>query len=80
MGKQWKQCQTLFFWAPKSLEMVTAAMKIKDTCYLEEKLYFNLVLPLYVLVSNVHSYQNYCVFFCGSFQCPFIYSIDKMSA
>ena len=26
------------FWAPKSLQMVTAAMKLKDTCYLEEKL------------------------------------------
>ena len=36
-GKQWKQCQTLFFWAPKSLQMVTAAMKLKDTCSLEEK-------------------------------------------
>ena len=31
MGKQWKQCQTLFFWAPKSLQMVIAAMKLKDT-------------------------------------------------
>ena len=31
MGKQWKQCQTLFFWAPKSLQMVTVAMKLKDT-------------------------------------------------
>ena len=30
MGKQWKQCQTLFSWAPKSLQMVTAAMKLKD--------------------------------------------------
>ena len=30
-----KQCQALFFWAPKSLQMVTAAMKLKD---LEEKL------------------------------------------
>src|SRR5574341_154135 len=29
MGKQWKQCQTLFFWAPKSLYMVTAAMKLR---------------------------------------------------
>ena len=29
MGKQWKQCQTLFFWAPKSLQMVTPAMKLK---------------------------------------------------
>ena len=29
---------TLFSWAPKSLQMVTAAMKLKDTCFLEEKL------------------------------------------
>ena len=33
-----KQCQTLFFWAPKSLQMVTAAMKLKDAYSLEEKL------------------------------------------
>ena len=32
-----KQCQTLFFWAPKSLQMVTAAMKLKDAYSLEEK-------------------------------------------
>ena len=37
MGKQWKQCQTLFFWAPKSLQMVTAAMILKDAYSLEEK-------------------------------------------
>ena len=37
-GKQWKQCQTLFFWAPKSLQMVTAAMKLKEAYSLEEKL------------------------------------------
>ena len=30
MGKQWKQWLTLFFWVPKSLQMVTAAMKLKD--------------------------------------------------
>ena len=30
------------FWAPKSLQMVTAAMKLKDTCSLEEKLVINL--------------------------------------
>ena len=30
MGTQWKQCQTLFLGAPKSLQMVTAAMKLKD--------------------------------------------------
>ena len=29
---------TLYSWAPKSLQMVTAAMKLKDTCSLEEKL------------------------------------------
>ena len=28
-----KQCQTLFFGAPKSLKMVTAAMKLKDTSW-----------------------------------------------
>ena len=38
MGKQWKQCQTLFLGAPKSLQMVIAAMKLKDACSLEEKL------------------------------------------
>ena len=32
------QCQTLFFWAPKSLQMVTAAMKLKDAYSLEGKL------------------------------------------
>ena len=37
-GKQWKQCQTLFFWAPKSLQMLTAAMKLKDAYSLEGKL------------------------------------------
>ena len=34
--KKWKQRQILFSWAPKSLEMVTAAMKLKDACSLEE--------------------------------------------
>ena len=38
MGKQWKQCQTLFFGAPKSLQMVIAAMKLKDTYSLESSL------------------------------------------
>ena len=35
MGKQLKQCQTLFFWAPKSLQMVIAAMKLKDAPWKE---------------------------------------------
>ena len=39
MGKQWKQWLTLFFWAPKSLQMVIAAMELKDTYSLEESYY-----------------------------------------
>ena len=35
-GKQW---QSLFYWAPKSLHMVTAAVNLKDTCSLEKKLW-----------------------------------------
>ena len=43
MGKQWKQWETLFGGGvPKSLQMVTAAMKLKDACSLEEKLMTNL--------------------------------------
>ena len=37
-GSQWKQCQTLFWGAPKSLQMVITAMKLKDTYSLEGKL------------------------------------------
>ena len=39
MEKQWKQWQTLFWGTPKSLQMVTAAMKLKDAYSLEEKLW-----------------------------------------
>ena len=37
-GKQWKQWLTLFWGAPKSLQMVIAAMKLKDAYCLEGKL------------------------------------------
>ena len=47
MGKQWKQWETLFWGAPKSLQMVTAAMKFKYTCSLGKKL------------QNVHSIRTY---------------------
>ena len=33
-----EKMETVFSWAPKSLQMVTAAMKLKDACSLEEKL------------------------------------------
>ena len=36
--QQWKQWLTLLFWAPKSLQMVIAAMKLKDAYSLEGKL------------------------------------------
>ena len=36
MGNQWKQWEVLFGGALKSLQTVTAAMKLKDTCLLEE--------------------------------------------
>ena len=39
MRKQSKQRHTLFSWATKSLQMVAAAMKLKDACSLEEKLW-----------------------------------------
>ena len=35
---KWKQWQILFSWAPKSLWTVTTAMKLKDACFLKEKL------------------------------------------
>ena len=38
MEKQWEKWQTLFFWVPKSLQMLTAATKLKDAFSLEENL------------------------------------------
>ena len=38
-GEQWKWWEAFFSWAPKSLQMVTAAMKLKDACSLEEELW-----------------------------------------
>ena len=35
-GGKWKQWQILFSWAPKSLQMLTAAMKLKDACSLKK--------------------------------------------
>ena len=37
-GKTMETVRHLFSWAPKSLQMVTAATKLKDACFLEEKL------------------------------------------
>ena len=62
MGKQWKQCQTLLFQAPKAVQMVTAAMKLKDIYSLEEK------KRHYVadkgLSSQSYSFSSSCVWMC----------------
>ena len=42
MGKQWKQWQTLFWGAPKSLQTVIAAMKLKGLLLLARKVMTNL--------------------------------------
>ena len=52
--KTWKQWQTLFSWAPKSLQTVTATTKLKDTCSLEEKLW----QTYKVLKSNLCCFAN----------------------
>ena len=47
--KQWKQWLTFYFWAPKSLQMVTKVMKLKDTCSLKVKsLLFNMLSRLVI--------------------------------
>ena len=37
-GETMETLRDFTFWAPQSLQMVTTAMKLKDTCFLEEKL------------------------------------------
>ena len=58
MGKKWKQNQISFSWAPKSLQMVTAAMKLKDTLLLGRKAMTNLDSILksrdIILLTKVH--------------------------
>ena len=41
-GNQWKQCQTLFFWAPKSLQVVNCSHEIKRRLLLGRKVMTNL--------------------------------------
>ena len=57
-GEKWKQCQTLFWGAPKSLQMVTAAMKLKDIWLLGRKAMTNLDRIFksrdITLLTNVH--------------------------
>ena len=63
MGQQWKHWQTLCSWAPKPLQMVTAAMKLKDYCSLEEKLWqpscFSLLKSTDITANKGLSSQSY---------------------
>ena len=58
MGKQWKQWGTLYWGASKSLQIVSAVMKLKEACSLEEKLWLTLDSILKsgdtTLPTNVH--------------------------
>ena len=68
MGKQWKQCQTLFFWAPKALQMVIAPMKLKDAppCLFFEKVIVGFIyLKCYFIYFNWRLITlQYCSSFC----------------
>ena len=62
MGKQWKQCHTLFFWSPKSLQMVTAATKLK-CLFFGRKVMTNLDSILksrHYFADKGQSSQSYC--------------------
>ena len=63
MGKQWKQWETLFSWAPKSLQMVTAAMKLKGAFSSGRKAMTNLDQRIkkqrHYFVNTVPSSQGY---------------------
>jgi len=62
MGKQWKQCQTLFWGAPKSLQMVIAAMKLKDAYSLEGVDCWNFLVDNHVISANRESFISLFLF------------------
>ena len=49
-GETMETVTAFIFWAPKSLQIVTAAMKLKDVCSLEEKLW-----PTYTAYSKAET-------------------------
>jgi len=56
MGKQWKVTDFILG-APKPLQMVTAAMKLKDTCSLEKKLFFIIKIITKIIFITKNYYQ-----------------------
>ena len=57
MGKQWKQWQILFSWAPKSLWTVTAAVKLKGACSWKK----NYDQPRQHIKKQKHTFANKCL-------------------
>ena len=60
MRRNWKQWKILFSWAPRSLQMVTAGMKLKDVCSLKAELWQTYsILKSRDIADKVLSSQNY---------------------
>ena len=61
--------ETLFSWAPKSLQMVTAAIKLKDACYTLTNMYIVNIQYSYSLIAqsikNLHAMQETRIWFLG---------------
>ena len=55
-GEKVEQWQILFSWAPKSLWMLIAAMRLKDTCSLEEKFVYD--KPRQCIKKQRHYFAN----------------------
>ena len=66
-------CQESFRWESQSTLPPSHALQHWTCCGGSSD--SDLFLLLCVLASNIHSYQNQCIFFCRSSQCPFIYSM-----
>ena len=64
MGKQWKQWEIIFSWVPKSLQVVTEAMKLKDACSFKKRY----DQPRQIIKKQRHYFANKCP---GSQSCGF---------
>ena len=78
MWKQWKDWPILFSWSPKSLQMVTAAMKLKDACSLEEKLWHHPHFPPPLCLA--HSYHSLFPFLNSSLRFSWFFFLSILLA
>ena len=61
MGKQWKQCQTFFWGAPKSLQMVIAARAVCGTCGCFQKMHGGVIAPSFGAFPHRVAFKVVCV-------------------